>query len=89
MAKDPTLQRVEVDLVPSQWTRSNYPNDPPDWVTIMVPAHRISISSLTIDAVIQGPSLMIFKLKPTTPAPNSPTDTTWTIVRWEETRLNL
>ena len=84
LLKTPSVYRVDLVLGPS-WIRYSDPVDPLGWATI-----RTVISRLAIEDLQQGTTkgrtdvIQEFKFIPTTPAPKSPTDTTWTIIRWSE-----
>jgi hypothetical protein len=61
--------------------------DPVGWATIRDPFSSIEVSDTTATHVVDLPHIsMEFKFIPTTPAPSSPTDTTWKIIRWTEVR---
>ena len=88
----PEITSAYMNLGPkTSWTRLQS-NDPshPEWAVI-----QIAGSSLNI-RVIEGSNeyetsgtseFFEFAFKPTAPASISPTDTLWTIVRWDETRV--
>ena len=75
---------------PATWVHTHYSADPVGWVTIQVPDYNIYLyDSVRGEFQTRSPSsgmihFFEFTLKPTTPDATSPTDTTWTIVRWKE-----
>jgi hypothetical protein len=96
MALSSDITDVVMDLnPPATWPQSHYVSDPSDWVTIQIPYFKIEVREAS-DNGFTATSLspyatwvFEFTLKPTTPDPSSPTDTTWTIVRWAESRIGL
>jgi len=96
MAMSSSITFVKMDLyVQASWLQTHDAGDPPGWATIQIPSYRIQINDLIEgDYLVQAPSSGIsqifeYTLKPTTPDSSSPTDTTWTIVRWTESRAQL
>ena len=87
-----TLIRADMNFGPSEsWAQTHDGSDPVGWVSIQVPSYDIYIIDDAGDYRVQAPSpgqtqIFEFTLKPTTPDASSPTDTTWTIVRWVESR---
>jgi hypothetical protein len=72
----------------TSWTRlSSDDLAHPEWAVIQISG---SVFTIRIDDgpdtyVVHGPSeFFTFTFKPTTPAPSSPSDTLWSIVRWKE-----
>jgi len=93
MALSNSIVSVDMDLGhPATWFQHHFVSDPPDWVTIEVPGYRIYVNDVDLGEFgMQSPSagetrIFEFRLRPTTPDSTSPTDTTWTIVRWTEIR---
>jgi hypothetical protein len=93
MAGSASITFVDADLKsPNTWVRTSYASDPPDWVVLQISNWRIEVRDLargeyaasSFDSF--GGSLMEFTFKPTTPDASSPTDTTWTIIRWREVK---
>jgi len=89
MKLDPLMRQVSVDLYPPLWTREAIFSDPPEWVTIRIPDLRVEISTGLDEILATGQYDCTFTFRPITPAPNSPTDTTWAIVRWKERKVSL
>jgi len=96
MALSSDITYVVMDLnPPATWLEVPYVTDPADWVTIQIPSFRIEVLDVHGNGFLtQAPSngethLFEFTLKPTTPDPSSPTDTTWSVVRWTEFRSQL
>ena len=90
MARDSTLYYVSVDLGPSSsWIRLRYESDPLGWASIQIPHASVTIQQGVEIYTADAPSYMEFTLKPTPPTAGSGYDTTWTIVRWTETRISL
>lgn len=89
MKLDPSLTGVGVELYPMLWTREVNASDPSEWVTIRVPQLRIEIGRGADYILATGQYDCTFTFRPITPAPNSPTDTTWAIVRWKERKVSL
>ena len=96
MAKSSSISSVEMEFyTPASWQELHYGADPSEWVTIQIPNFRIYVNDLTQgEYQVQAPSsgvthIFEYTLKPTAPDPASPTDTTWTIVRWKESRIGL
>jgi len=93
LARTPSITSAYVNLgPPTSWTRLES-NDlsHPEWAMI-----QIAGSSLTVrvtegsDEYAAGGTTEFFEFafKPTTPESTSPTDTLWTIVRWNETKAS-
>jgi hypothetical protein len=76
------------------WSQFHNVTDPPNWITIQIPHFTIEIrdaSGADFTATSESPGdtwIFEFTLKPT-PDTSSPTDTTWTIARWVESRAHL
>lgn len=88
-----SLTYVNFDLYSqATWPHVYYASDPPDWITIQIPYFKIEVRGASGDGyTARSPSagetwLFEFTLRPTTPSPTSPTDTTWSVVRWAESR---
>ena len=96
MARSSSIISVVMDLgLPAGWNEIHYASDPPGWIAVQIPAYSIYVND-TVQGEYQTQSpapgetiLFELTLKPITPAPSSPTDTTWTIVRWVESRDHL
>ena len=92
MAQSSSITYVNVDFKhPNTWASFHYATDPPEWVTIQIPNFIIEVHELTDGFTARSPAsgetwIFEFTLKPTTPDLSSPTDTTWQIVRWVESR---
>jgi len=88
--------RVYVDMELysfATWRQIHYAGDPTGWVTLQIPYFRISVQDTHGDGFNVNPTynetwVFEFTLEPT-PDSSSPTDTTWTIVRWTESRASL
>ncbi|HEX7078514.1 MAG TPA: hypothetical protein VF363_08830 [Candidatus Eisenbacteria bacterium] len=80
------VTRVIVDLHdPSTWIWQYYAGDSAAWVSYSIPSPRIEVDDVVMGSLLADQStFMEFTFRPTTPAPASPTDTLWTIVRWRE-----
>jgi hypothetical protein len=96
MATSSSIIQISMDLYsPTGWFQSHDAADPPGWVTIQIPSFNIYINDLNGgEYLARAPSngvtqVFEYTLKPTTPDSSSPTDTTWTIVRWTESRASL
>ncbi len=83
--RSPDVLQVNFQLPPGL-KRFTDDNDPPGWATITI-TQPVTIEILgpngTESVATKGETLE-FKFKPTTPAPSSPSDTTWQIIRWTE-----
>lgn len=91
MASSSTITAIVMDLFPNTtWFHTHYVADPVGWITIQVPYYTIYVNDIvageyeTRSPASGRTSVFEFTLKPTTPDATSPTDTTWTIVRWKE-----
>ncbi|MGE5175224.1 MAG: hypothetical protein ACM3JJ_02520 [Hyphomicrobiales bacterium] len=90
LEKATDVTRVEVNLGPaSSWVRTKYAGDPPDWVALQVPAATIRVYTTVDTYVASGMDVEEWKFAPHTPAPTSPTDTVWTMIRWSESKPAL
>jgi hypothetical protein len=70
----------------STWVRQTFSSDP-GWTTISLQAYNIQVDDAVKGTLIAHPtpgSTFDFKFVPTLDAA-SPTDTTWKIIRWDET----
>jgi hypothetical protein len=82
---DPEVFGVSINLgSPSLWIRQTYASDPAGWIALDLPHVDVRVYTTSADLVANTATFMEFKLRPTTPAPTSPTDTLWSIVRWTE-----
>jgi hypothetical protein len=84
MARDPEIVGIRVDL-PENMIRTSDRADPAGWATIRLVGGSVRVDADTATWVAQWDS-MEFKLRPTSPAPGSRTDTLWSVVRWTESR---
>jgi len=96
LARSTSIVQSNVDLgISSGWFHTHYVTDPAGWVSIQVPAFSIYVNDAARgEYATSSPSpgvtqIFEFTLEPTTPDPSSPTDTTWTIVRWVESRSHI
>jgi hypothetical protein len=87
LSRTTTITDIQLELMPTL-RRYTDAGDPPGWAVIQNPIYSLSI--------VDGPSTfniardketIEFHFKPKTPDSSSPTDTTWTIVRWTEIAL--
>jgi hypothetical protein len=86
LAKDSQITLINVTPAPSA-TRFRDNADPPGWETIQNPLASLEIRGTAADQIVSGSlEIMQFKFVPKTPAPGSPTDTTWKIIRWSEVK---
>ncbi len=82
LARSATIGGIDFYLGPS-FVRYTDLADPPGWATIQT-ALFLSIDDPPVSFIVYGDATQAFKFIPTTPASSSPTDTTWTIIRWAE-----
>jgi hypothetical protein len=91
LRRTPGISSVSFELGPeTSWTRLES-NDPshPDWAVIQIAGSSLDIQVTEGINTLQAEGskeFFEFSFKPTTPAPGSPTDTLWKIVKWTETR---
>jgi len=91
LASAPSITSAYMNLgPPASWTRLES-NDlsHPEWAAIQIAGTSLNIRVVegNSEYQISGTSEFFeFMFKPTTPESTSPTDTLWTIVRWNETR---
>lgn len=92
LRRNPAITSVSFELgPPTSWTRLES-TDPshPDWAVIQISGSNLDIQVTEgVDNTLRVQGLnefFEFSFKPTAPAPGSPTDTLWKIVRWRETR---
>ena len=84
LARSRTISYVNVDFGPSP-ERATDAADSVGWATIQVQYFVLAIQDNVTSYYANSSNVaMEFKFKPTTPAPSSPTDTTWKIIRWSE-----
>ncbi len=83
LARTTTIRSITLDFG-SSLIRYSDGADPPGWATIQIADPHLEIDDTERFTTIQPNETMRFKFVPTTPAPGSPTDTTWKIIRWEE-----
>jgi hypothetical protein len=81
------VQSVSFSLRPeTTWVRLSYPTDDAGWTAIQLQGVNIQVDDAAKGTLIaSSANFFEFKLVPTLDAA-SPTDTTWKIVRWTETR---
>jgi hypothetical protein len=91
LARTNTITSARLDFgPPSGWNR--LPSDDlahPDWAIIQIPGSSFQVQIVDRDNVFSAggsTEFLEFKFQPTAPDTTSPTDTTWKIVRWQETR---
>ena len=86
LAENPNITVVTLDLgVPASWSRSTAAGDPgEDWALISVRNPLVEITEGDNTSEVTANETFEFLFRPTTPAPTSPTDTLWHIVRWTE-----
>lgn len=89
LAKDQNVQRVTFSLSPvNTWIRFSYSSDPAGWAVIQLQGYSIQVDDAVHGTLIASEvpgSSFEFKFVPTLDS-SSPTDTTWKIVHWKETR---
>ncbi len=79
------ITRVTLDLPNYQAaTIDTLSGDPPGWVTMSIYNPKVEIDDATGSLSIATGEVFQFKFLRKTPDPTSPTDTSWTIVRWAE-----
>jgi len=93
MALSQNVVSADMELYsPTTWSQTHYAADPAGWVTIQFPYFRISVqdgeNGFYVNPTSYETWIFEFTLEPTTPDSSSPTDTTWTIVRWAESRAH-
>jgi hypothetical protein len=84
LARDPDITSVDLFL-PTPWARITVPGDTlGDWSMISVhnPQGGVTDGANTVQIAVN--ETFEFSFRPATPAPTSPTDTLWRIVRWVE-----
>ena len=87
LARASDVLRIEMDFGPlSSWTRFPSAGGHPEWSTIVFTNPSVALYTSGGDYRVSGVSTFEFTFAPTTPAPGSPTDTTWQIVDWTEVR---
>ena len=89
LARTATISSIFCDLgSPASWTRlgSNSPSHP-EWAMIQIAGSNIAIQVTDgVTSAVAGGSNLFFEFAFNPSTPVSPTDTTWKIVRWTETR---
>ena len=94
LARSSSIVATHVLSIQSSWFRTNYASNPPGWATIQIPIFAVYVNDVVngeyqMRIPLSGESWIFeFTLEPTIPDPSSPTDTTWQIVRWVESRTN-
>lgn len=87
LARDQNVSTVTFSLIDSTtWVRQSFTSDPAGWTVIQMQAYNIQVDDAVRGTFIAHPSpgsIFQFKFVPTLDAA-SPTDTTWKIIRWEE-----
>ena len=86
LARSASVANITMTMMNNR-IRFDDPADPVGWATIQNPIASIQIADVTTTRNVDiAGETMVFKFIPTTPAPSSPTDTTWKIIRWTEVR---
>ncbi len=90
LRRNNSIGNVVMDLgSETSWTRlpSDDPSHP-EWAVIQISQLKIEVTegTTTYQATTGDGVFIEFKFTPTTPAPSSPTDTLWKIIRWKETK---
>jgi len=83
-----TITSVTLTL-PGALLRETDQADPPGWALIGLQQGTVSLQiddGATSYVIVSDKENFEFRFVPTTPAPTSPTDTTWKIIRWHEFR---
>ena len=83
LARQISISSVRLQFPPTL-LRSRDVSDPQGWATIQLNSLILEIDDTPATLSIGNSESMEFKFIPTAPAPGSPTDTTWHIVRWIE-----
>ena len=86
LAAHPTVLAVSLNLGSSgTWVRTATKGSAEeDWAEIIIYNPHLQIDATVDSYSIQSGELFTFAFSPETPAPASPTDTLWSIVRWTE-----
>lgn len=87
LAQDRSILSVTLNLgAPGSWARTaaKGPGEE-DWAEIPIYNPRLQIDTATSSLVLASNEMFVFDFSFETPAPSSPTDTLWSIVRWSET----
>lgn len=87
LADDPSIVRIVLDLgSSSSWVRQPAVGNQGEtsWAGIAIGNPRLEIDAYWDSKVLPSGEIFQFTFSPETPAAGSPTDTLWTIVRWEE-----
>jgi len=91
LARSTTISSISLDLGPSaSWNRLES-NDPshPEWAVIQIAGSGFKVECTDGPNTWQASGsyeFFEFMFKPATPESTSPTDTLWTIVKWQEVR---
>ncbi len=91
LARNPNISSAYLNLGSvTSWNRLGS-DDPshPDWAVIQISGSQIDVEVTegnTLYLAKGGTEFFEFKFQPTTPAPSSPSDTLWKIIRWRETK---
>jgi len=83
LARTSTITGIHF-IFPPTLTREIDTADTLGWVTVNMYPFQIEIDDGPTSFLAGPLDQMSFKLRPTSPSPGSPTDTTWHIVRWIE-----
>ena len=87
LSRSTTITDIQLELMPTM-IRYTDAGDPPGWAVIQNPIYSLSIADgPSTFSIARDRETMEFHFKPKTPDSSSPTDTTWTIVRWTEVAL--
>jgi hypothetical protein len=84
---DPSVSHIAVDFGdPSSWTREGSLDAAhPEWASITLSRGvRIELFVGATAYTVGTDDFLVYQFAPETPAPSSPTDTLWTVVRWRE-----
>ncbi|MGE5179191.1 MAG: hypothetical protein ACM3PF_08885 [Bacteroidota bacterium] len=86
MQRRSEISRVTMDLKRPTWIRLHYNSDPAGWTAIQITGVNIQVDDTQYGTQLANSSTTFeFKFKPTVDH-TSPTDTTWQVVGWTETR---
>jgi len=83
LAQRSTISTISF-VFPATLRRDTDAADTLGWATVDMYPFQIEIEDGPTSFIVGPLEYMSFKLRPVTPSPGSPTDTTWHIVRWTE-----
>lgn len=91
LARSSAITFVNVDFKPpATWFKTHYVSDPPELITIQIPSFQVDVyggfDGFTARSPAAGETWIFEFTLRGTPDVSSPTDTTWTIVKWVEVR---